>query len=189
MSASWLKNQVPEKAELLNLQKLSQQRWQLIDGLNWEWEPKLQGAVIERVDYLQKGATKVAIYQANFGREQQEAELVNSQHLLIGEDQSERWKLIESKGLNLTLAQGENFQVVQSVLTGNGKALVVWRWYKVGQHSTDNDYYAKGFQLLKRLMANTEPEIQMISFIESPYDDYKQARADLLMTVSDWQKN
>ena len=56
----------------------------------------------------------------------------------------------------------------------------------IGDKKTANPYFAKIFQLLKRLRADSSPELQIIIMTEAPHNHYEPARASLKKFAETW---
>lgn len=141
--------------------------WQEIPTPNWEWQPELNNTANQSTRYFKKDNIILGLYQANFGDENQESELVNSGNKLISKEQREKWHVIQqntykSDALNITanISKIRNAQTEQNIIT--------YQWYKIGNHQTNNDYLAKLYQLFKRLTLNTDAEIYTVLFLMTP---------------------
>jgi EpsI family protein len=184
MGSKWLSSQQQAPTpSTLNLETaLNEKGWKSVENPQWEWSPRFKGVSTESMVYFSNGESVFGIYQASFGQESQGgAELVNSQNLLVTEEQSDTWKTVKTSAMSLN-----NLLVDETVLSGSERNLVILRWYQVGIHNTNNPYHAKLFQLLKRLSKDSSPELQVILFTEAPHLDYEQAESMLKSVAERW---
>jgi len=132
---------------------------------NWNWRPKFVGVKTESLRYFQKENSIVGLYQANFGDEEQGAELINSQHVLVNMEERDLWHVINQSTQTFTSSESKKTLTVDtSIIRGEINDFITAKWYKVGNLNTNNQYLAKIYQLYKRLTLDTSPEIYYVVF-------------------------
>lgn len=104
-------------------------------------------ASINRVYRFQNDEFGVHIYQ--FASQHQGSELVNSQNLLVRQNDL-RWRTVNLKKRRIILVTGD-VEVDQTLLKSSDANLLVWSWYRVGGSYTSNPYIAKALELWARL--------------------------------------
>lgn len=129
----------------------------------WNWTPSFKNAVTDSLHYFQKNNTVIGYYQANFGDEKQGAELINSQNLLIPAHYQKDWHIAKQSNLFISKLGS----TVDAIMLKNrlGNSILLFKWYQVGNHATNNPYLAKLFQLFKKLTFDTSPETYNILFL------------------------
>lgn len=164
VSSTWLTNQKQSPVNVKNIEiALKQKGWQPVKNLNWNWSPQFQHVEKDAMIYFSDGQATFGIYEASFGQESQGGgELVNSENVLVTKEQSNDWKTIKDGAMSLT-----NLVVGETILGNDEQHLIIFRWYKIGSHNTNNSYKAKVFQLLKRLSNDSSVESQVILFTNS----------------------
>jgi len=150
---------------------IQNKQWQEVSPPNWGWHPKFEGAANESLRYFKNQDTIIGLYQANFGDEQQGAELVSSKNVLrrMNNEQhlNERknWHFVQqSKTYNKELNSHINFATLRNKQLNEDIEII--RWYQLGNSITNNDYIAKLYQLYKRLTFNNTPEIYYVVFMD-----------------------
>jgi len=139
--------------------------WVETTSPNWNWRPKFVGVTTESLRYFQKENSIVGLYQANFGNEEQGAELINSQHVLVNMEERDLWHVINQSTQTFTSSESKKtFTVDTSRIRGEINDFITAKWYKVGNLNTNNQYLAKIYQLYKRLTLDTSPEIYYVIF-------------------------
>nr|WP_256360395.1 exosortase C-terminal domain/associated protein EpsI [Methylomonas koyamae] len=152
--------------------------WQPADAPDWGWEPNFKGVVAESRTFLNDGQTLVGLYFANFGDESQGGELVNSQNYLVPQ-KHKIWRMLRDSDHPVAWASGESVVVEEAVLNSSQRDLLVWRWFRVGDKTTDNAYLAKWWQLVKRLSGDSAPELLVVLYTETANQDFDTARDKL----------
>lgn len=186
LGSHWLKSRQSLGTELRQNFTASQaETWQATDAPDWGWRPKFKGIIAESLDYYRYEGTTAGIYQVSFGNEAQGAELVNSQNYLV-KQKDKTWKLPYTGSMELSLPQGSEFKADESVLSSDLRDIVVLRWYVIGNRYTANPYTAKIYQLVKRLLADPSPELQIIMMTEAPHNQYDSAKTLLRKLAETW---
>ncbi|MCF7972071.1 MAG: exosortase A [Methylococcaceae bacterium] len=146
-------------------------QWQEVSSPDWGWRPKFEGTVNESLRYFKNKDTIIGLYQANFGNEQQGAELVSSKNVLRRHNDEQQlnerqnWYFIEqSKIYNKALKSPINFAILRNKQSNEDIEII--RWYQLGNAITNNDSMAKLYQLYKRLTFNNNPEIYYVVFMK-----------------------
>lgn len=145
---------------------------------DWGWQPQFKGVMAKSQRFIGADEDTVGIYLANFGDESQGGELVNSQNILVSQEQNQ-WHLIRQAILPIVWSKQSGY-VEESILRSTQRELVVLQWYRIGGSNTVNRYYAKWLQLLKRLTADASPELMIVLYTQTPPGQYDQARDRLL---------
>jgi len=144
-------------------------QWQEVNAPGWNWQPKFKGAVTESLRYFKKQETIIGLYQANFGNEKQGSELINMQNVLINGGERKNWHFIKQSSLSLKSSENKHGITVDSArLRGKDTDIITAKWYQVGSQNTNNKYLAKIYQLYKRLILDTRPEIYYVVFSRQP---------------------
>ncbi len=149
--------------------------WKITEAPNWKWRPAFKGAESERLDfYINDEGLVIGIYQANFGNEIQGAELVNSRNTLITEDQKDQWRIMKQLNTTIQTTDSEVDLVILESMNNNTDEVTTLKWYQVGNYATNKSYFAKAFQLIKRLTLNTSAEIYFVVYTETHRFDLEQ---------------
>jgi len=74
---------------------------QIFENPQWIWSPKFDRAVEDNISFFNDGFHTIGLYHASFGKEEQGAELVNSENMLIKPDSFKRLRAI-----NIDLTKG-----------------------------------------------------------------------------------
>lgn len=152
--------------------------WQPAEAPDWGWEPNFQGVVAEARTFLKNGQAVFGLYFANFGDESQGGELVNSQNYLVPQ-KHKVWRILRDSDHPFAPASGHFAVVEEAVLNSSQRDLLVWRWYRIGDKTTNNAYLAKWWQLVKRLSGDSAPELLVVIYTEVVSQDFDTARDNL----------
>ncbi len=170
-----LKNNYNAQTQIVELAHFSNNNaWQKSTVPSWLWQPRFNGVENETLDFYQnnEGLT-VGVYQANFGNEKQGSELVNSRNVLVNDEQTEGLRVTKQTNTHLNLIDTTaDLTVLDEQNTGNEYFTV--KWYQLGSFPTNKGYFAKLYQLFKRLTLNTSPEVYTVIFTQSDKYDLQQ---------------
>lgn len=141
-----------ESAEVLLQPPEPSHGWLSSQAPVWDWRPHVVGADGERyVFYRNDKGEAVGLYLAVYRTQRQGAELLSSQNQMVFEKHPV-WSDKEQSFRRIRL-HGEDAQVRQSRLTSNREEkLLVWYWYRIGEHHTANPYLGKVLEALSRLL-------------------------------------
>lgn len=141
--------------------------WQQNNNENLsDWKPNYQGASQElKATYIQK-VERVGVHVAYFGSQQQGAELVNSSHQLISDEQKNwGWKAVSRSARKVTVASVE-IELKEVQVKARHQTLLVWHWkYFNGTH-TDNDFYLKALEAWAKLTGQPRHAAAITLYIE-----------------------
>jgi len=177
-AASWMTTYHQRQTNIQELLK-GNQNWQVASTPDWGWQPHFAGTVTESLNYFNKKDDDIiGIYQANFGEETPEAKLVSSQNLFIRQ-KDKIWRTFKQSPVTLSDSESSsspstvNLTILRN-LAHEENDIIILSWYQVGSYTTNNDYIAKLYQLIKRLTFNTEPEIYMAVFSRASNDNHDE---------------
>ncbi|WP_150048820.1 exosortase A [Methylomonas rhizoryzae] len=131
----------------------------------WGWSPSFPGVMAEAKRFVAVDASVNGVYVANFGDESAGGELINSQNVLVNQEES-GWRITRQDIVEWQAAN-QSVSAQASVIKRGNQDLLVFRWYRVGEVNTANRYYAKWLQLLKRLKADSAPELMVVLYTET----------------------
>lgn len=153
-------------------------QWQPVNPPNWGWEPRFPGVGGQAISYLTNGETLAGIYVAHFSNDTRDGELINSQNVLIAQNEKS-WRLLTAAKTSIHWPGRKPADIDESVLVGSQRSILALRWYRIGSENTANTYYAKWLQLLKRLSGDSSPELMIVIFTETPRGEYEPALSRL----------
>jgi EpsI family protein len=122
--------------------------WQQVTERPWTWTPSFLPADQAAAATYRNGKTTITVDVAHFVRQRQGAEAINSENRVVSGEKSP-WRVVATGLARLDLPL-KPLTVERYTLTGP-RAIAVWRWYRVGDVYTANDYMGKLLQALDRL--------------------------------------
>ncbi len=182
LNSSRLLTQLPDGGLPNNLTTMALPGWQRVNNPNWAWQPRFDGALAQHADFYSDGSKIVGLYLANFGKESQGHELVNSQNSLIQPHNRANARIIHSGSVALPSGVSVDEQVIKHPTQES----VVLAWYQVGNTLTANAYRAKWQQLLKRLTGDTAPELKVILWTQTAHNEAEEALPVLQRFYASW---
>jgi EpsI family protein len=137
------------------------------------WQPHFVGPAAERSQGFQKGDLRVGLYLAYYVGQEQGAELIGSQNQLVS-PRSSRWRKVASGEEEIRLA-GSPLRVWTADIVGPGDVrLRAWQWYWINGRLTSNDYAAKAYTVLDRLLGRGDHAAVVVVY--APMRDVRDVR-------------
>lgn len=116
-----------------------------------QWQPHMSGHDIRLdVEYDFSESQSVRAMAFVYGDQYQGKEMISSSNVLV-RSQDEDWRSAGSSHKRITSSSGVEIQFVETRLRSNKERLVVWHWYKIGEHTTSNPIFVKVQELLGKL--------------------------------------
>jgi EpsI family protein len=158
--------------------------WELVDHDWLDWEPRyIAPDQVIRLSYRQSDQP-VGMYLAFYGRQQQDAELVNTQNVMVPQKHPV-WRQVERTRVGIDLS-GTKLRVSQARLTGAGQRILIWHWYWLEGTHTSNDVLAKLIEARNRLLGGRHPSVGIVLYTPYQHDldgaeRYLQAFLDAML--------
>jgi len=153
--------------------------WQLGLTPAWDWKPRYLGMSAELQQTYVRGNQPASIYLAYYRNQHQDAELVNSQNVMIPQKDA-RWSNIGEKNIVISLA-GQPVEIRQTQLRSAGENLLIWDWYWLDGTYTSNPYIAKLVEAKGKLFGRQRNAASII--IATRYDERIQPAAAVLQEM------
>jgi EpsI family protein len=115
----------------------------------------------------------------HYPRQSQDAELVNSQNLLV--EELSNWRQVEDTTVAVPNTDGLA-TVKQARLHSSNTNLIVWSWYHLAGKNTVNDYLGKLYGVYGKVQKGDESATGVILFME--YDDTVEQQQQNLSAFS-----
>jgi EpsI family protein len=141
-----------------------------------DWKPIYVGATAELRQSYRHDTDSVDLYIGYYRNQQQGAELISSQNVLVPESGS-HWRHITEESKDVS------FRSVQMVLKQNrldspSTKLLVWRWYWLGDDVTANPYLAKMILAKRKLLGRGDDGAEIL--VAAPYEESPEEAARVL---------
>lgn len=151
----------------------SMANWKMTEKEEWQWRPMSLGAD-KRIDrFYQKEDSRILLSVGQYIAQQQGEEMVNTQNLLVAPDLA-GWRVTDSGKFKVKL-QGSIIELNTAKISGQGKQLLVWSWFRVDTSYTANPYAAKLYEALAKLSFSKRGGARIAVAIE--YDNDVDAAA------------
>lgn len=122
--------------------------WSSLPGSRWDWRPVSRNPDRETTQFYAYGEQAVALSLFQHFQQERGAELVSGMDLFL--PSGETWR-IASRGLeSIELGDGP-VTVDRFNLTRATEKLLVWSWYRIGDHYTAHRYEAKFWELIEQV--------------------------------------
>ena len=125
-----------------------------------DWKPKYVGATAQLLQSYRNDKGSVDLYVSYYRNQQQGAELINSENVLIPETGS-HWRNIKEDTRFISLGSQEE-TINQNQLHSPSIELLVWRWYWLGEEKTANPYLAKVILARNKLLGRGDDGAEII---------------------------
>ena len=158
-----------------------------------QWRPRWQGMDDQRVVHLTRTGDQLMLYLAWYGAQRQNAELINSQNVLVAEKDAD-WRNLKETTERIDM-EGEALSVRQAKLHApkTGERLLVWHWRHLDGVDDVNIFRGKLRLAWSKLMGRGDAAAGIL--IAAPYIDrpeeavpvlkafFKNARPDLNLVL------
>ncbi len=122
--------------------------WQSVTEPRWDWRPVSRRPDRASLQFYAAGDQVVALYVFQHFQQERGSELIRGLDSFVARDGIWRVTTRDLESVNL----GSDSVAVDRVsLAGGGKKLLVWSWYRIGEHYTTNRYEAKIWELIEQL--------------------------------------
>jgi EpsI family protein len=139
--------------------------WELVDHDWLDWKPRYIAPDQEIQLSYRQSEQPVGMYLAFYGRQQQDAELVNTQNVMVPQKHLV-WRQVERSKRNVELS-GTSVRVSQSRLASTGQRILIWHWYWLEGTHTSNNVLAKLIEARNRLLGGRHPSVGIVLY--TPY--------------------
>lgn len=152
------------------------------DSQDWvDWKPRYVNFDRELQTSFVDGAERVGIYLAYYERQRQDAELVNSQNVMIPQKHPQ-WRQLDEEQVTIELGS-QPAQVRQAWLGSANQKLLIWHWYWINGTHTSNRYYGKLLEARDRLLGRPQRSVGVVVYTE--YDHRNDGSAQVLQRFLD----
>ena len=158
--------------------------WELVEHDWLDWKPRYIAPDQEIQLSYRQSEQPVGMYLAFYGRQQQDAELVNTQNVMVPQKHPV-WRQVERTRVDIDLS-GINLRVAQARLTGAGQRILIWHWYWLEGTHTSNNVLAKLIEARNRLLGGRHPSVGIVLYTPYQHDRdgaerYLQAFLDAML--------
>ena len=173
--AAFVENRAPKDLKVQLAAPQPANGWEAV-GAFTEWQPAFKGTDARLTQAFRKGDKTVAVSFAYYRYQRQGAELVNSQNVMIGQEDPV-WSNV---GETLRPAElgGRAADVVETKLRSKTQRLLIWHWNWLNGPTTVNAYWAKFYEAKSRLMGRWDDAAAIIVF--TPYTERPEAAAEVI---------
>ncbi|MBA4141474.1 MAG: exosortase A [Nitrosospira sp.] len=152
------------------------EKWRRDPGHVSDWNPRYVGATSELRRSYRHSGNSVDLYISYYRNQQQGAELVSSENVLVPESES-YWRNVREDVRNASL-RSRQLTLNQNQLGSPSTKLLVWRWYWLGDESTASPYLAKFVLARNKLLRRGDEGAEII--IATSYEDKPDDAASVL---------
>lgn len=139
--------------------------WESVEHDWLDWKPRYISPDQEiQVSYRREDRS-VGLYLAFYGRQQQGAELVNTQNVMVPQKHPV-WRELQRTRVTVDSA-GKELRVQQARLGGAGQRILIWHWYWLEGTHTSNNVLAKLIDARNRLLGGHHPSVGIVMY--TPY--------------------
>lgn len=140
-----------------------------------DWKPRYRAADSETIGFYKNDDALVGVYLAYYSTPRQDAELINSQNVMIIQKHPV-WKQVGESKISLGIEPGK---VIQTRLKSDRQDLLIFDWYWIGGTQTTNDYLGKLLEAYYQLTGEEQPSVGIVLFTEYEGGHKDRARQKL----------
>ncbi|MBK9470571.1 MAG: exosortase A [Gammaproteobacteria bacterium] len=132
-----------------------------------DWKPHYVNPADERQSSYSDGTHALGVYLAYYGHQEQDAELINSQNVMI-EQKHPIWRQ-PMQGTREVRVGDATIPLIESRLESDQQRLLVWHWMRVAGKDVNNPYVGKVYEALGRLGGGGRDGFGIVVY--APYTD------------------
>jgi exosortase A len=141
--------------------------WQRQEQQATEWRPLYHGATASLFETYTRDDQTVALYLAVYRNQKQDAELINSQNLMIRQKHPVWSNVGEAR--RVEAVGTSSLPIRRTLLRSPGQRLVIWDWFVVGGEDVVNPYVAKLLQARDQILGRGDDGVAII--VAAPYEE------------------
>ena len=149
-------------------------------GITPSFRPDFGNVAAETTQTFVKGDARVTVFVGFYRDQSQGRELVSQQNQLVAST-NKQWIRIGS-GVADVLLGTEPLRVRTAEVRGNGERLETWHWYWINGWVTTNDYVAKAYLGLARMLGRGDDSAVVV--LHAPKADLRGSSATALMAFA-----
>ncbi|MCW8882507.1 MAG: exosortase A [Sedimenticola sp.] len=136
------------------------QEWQEHSADSISWKPKFKGAYQTVYSNYLKDSQVIGVAVGIYGQQEEGAELINSQNLLL-DPTEKQWRITDHQKVIL-LHTGSPMEVDQYLVKGQGHSYQVFTWYRIGSFHTASRYKGKLLEAFYRLTFGRQDSARIV---------------------------
>lgn len=145
--------------------------WRTLEESRWDWRPVSRGPDREMSQFYEQQEDVVALTLFQHFQQERGAELISGLDLFV--PPTETWRTA-SRGKERINLNGHSVTVDRFNLIRGRDTLLVWSWYRVGEHYTAHRYEAKFWELIEKISFSDKGSVHFV--IATNTADEKKAR-------------
>lgn len=174
--AHYLDARSAAKVEVTIPAPISAKGWQVQTAPLTEWKPHYKNPSAEWLGaYTREGIT-VGVYVAYYRTQHQDAELINSQNVMIRQ-KDPMWSNVGESAQPAALG-ATNVPVTQTLLKSNTQRLLIWDWNRINGRHMNNPYLGKLRLALTKVLGQRDDGASIVIF--TPYESNPAQTAPVL---------
>jgi EpsI family protein len=168
-------------------------KWETGPSHASDWKPEYTGATAQLLQNYRNREGSVDLHISYYRNQQQGAELISSQNVLVAETGS-NWHSIKQDARSVSLGPRQE-TINQNQLHSSSAKLLVWRWYWLGDESTASPYVAKFILARNKLLRRKDDgaEILIAAHYEETPDEavpvLQSFAGDMMPAITDALRN
>lgn len=154
--------------------------WRAVQDPGWSWRPLTAGADITYKGFYASNGVWVGLYVNQYLSQTQGGELVSGlDQWIIPEVRDQQWHLLAQGSARMRVVD-RLITVDQARVKSPEAELLLWRWYRIGEHDTANPYLAKLLEALSKLTFQSTSAVRI--YAVTPVRDSVDASVESLQS-------
>lgn len=141
-----------------------------------DWKPHFKNASAEQMQTYSRDGKLVGVYLAYYRTQHQDAELINSQNVMIQQKHAV-WSNVGESAKSATLG-GVSVPVTQTLLKSNAQRLLIWEWNRINGQHMNNPALGKIRLALSKVLGARDDGASIVIF--TPYEGNPAQTAPVL---------
>jgi exosortase A len=160
---SSIKGGEAESAAVSSIVLPAPQGWQTVPAPTMAWRPAFANPNTEVTAEYVNGAGRVGVFIGYYRHQDYEHKLISSENTLV-KSSDRSWIRVTSGGRQVSVGNQSLTARTAELRSSASERLTVWQWYWINGYLTSNDYVAKGYQALSRLLGRGDNSAVVIVY-------------------------
>jgi len=170
------------KVDLVASKPVPVRGWQQTEPIT-TWQPQYQNSTLQWLQTYRRDGQTVGVFIAYYRTQRQDAELNNSQNIMIVQKHP-IWNNVGESAQPVVLDGTTSVKVTQTLLKSEKLRLLIWDWDRIDKRHMNNIYVEKVLLAFKKVFGMQDDGTAIVVF--TPYEgDPKQAALVLKSFIAD----
>ncbi len=176
-------NSLQSVAQTFEIKLIENPNWVKSETTSISWTPQyINPSAHYQTEYKDSSRSEVGLYLAYYAIQKQDAELINSQNIMIPQ-KHEVWNQMREEKQDITI-HNHSETVLETHLSSAKDDILIWHWNVIAGKVIINSYEAKLIEALNKLSGDSQGEYAVVVYTRFEKNDLEASRKKLQAFVN-----